>query len=124
MQRRLRHVITENERVARFAEALSEDDLVTAGRVMSDSHASLRDDYEVSTPELDTLARLAEEQGAYGARLVGGGFGGAVLSLVDSDGAAELGWRIMDEYNGGERDAIVVHPSCGARVLQRSEAHA
>lgn len=122
LQRRLRHVISENERVARFANALSEDDLVTAGRAMSDSHASLRDDYEVSTPGLDALARLAEEQGAYGARLVGGGFGGAVLSLVDSDGAAELGRRIMREYNGGGRDAIVVHPSCGARVLRPSEA--
>ena len=82
--RRLRHVVTENERVRQFAAALERDDLATAGRLLGESHASLRDDYEVSIPELDLLVELAEAAGAYGARLLGGGFGGSVLVLTDA----------------------------------------
>ena len=80
-RRRLRHVLTENERVRGFAGALEDDDLVTAGRLLGESHVSLRDDYEVSIPELDLLVELAEAAGAHGARLLGAGFGGSVLVL-------------------------------------------
>jgi galactokinase len=104
--RRLRHVVTENERVREFAAALEAGDLDLAGRLLSASHASLRDDYEVSTPELDELVRAAEDAGAYGARLVGGGFGGSVLALADTDTAAVL----------GAGRALVVHASDGARL--------
>lgn len=114
-------MITENARVVTFADAISNNNFVSAGRVMSESHASLRDDYEVSTPELDTLVRLAEKHGAYGARLVGGGFGGAVLSLVGSDEAEVIGRLIMDEYAGGAHNARVVHAASGARVRELSE---
>ena len=67
--RRLRHVVTENERVERFAEALERGNLATCGALLVESHASLRDDYEVSIPELDTLVELAVGSGACGARL-------------------------------------------------------
>lgn len=92
---RVRHVRSENERVRRFAAALEAGDLATAGRLLLESHASLRDDYEVSTPELDALVERAVAAGALGARLVGGGFGGSVLALAEASGggalAAELG---------------------------------
>jgi galactokinase len=115
-RRRVRHVITENERVLQFAAALTEGDLVAAGHLMSESHSSLRDDYEVSTPELDMLAAIAEGNGAYGARLVGGGFGGAVLALVDSESSLETGRAIMRAYPNSDREAIVVRPASGART--------
>lgn len=100
-----------------FADAIASGDLVAAGRIISASHTSLRDNYEVSTPELDSLVRLAEEQGAYGARLVGGGFGGAVLALVDAADAVAAGRRIMSGHADGDRHALVVHPSSGAGVF-------
>jgi galactokinase len=97
--RRLRHVATENERVTAFTAALERRDLVSAGRLLSESHASLRDDYEVSTPELDRIVEDAVANGAYGARLVGGGFGGSVLALTDA---------------GRPIEGLVVRPSAGA----------
>jgi galactokinase len=118
-RRRLRHVITENERVGQFAAALSAGDLREAGRLISESHASLRDDYEVSTPQLDELARIAEECGAYGARLLGGGFGGAVLCLVEAETAAEVGAAVVKAF-GSKRPPIIARPSRGAHVLTSS----
>jgi galactokinase len=105
--RRLRHVVSENERVTDFAAALELDDLESAGELISESHRSLRDDYEVSTPELDALVDLAVRSGALGARLVGGGFGGSVLALVEA-GRAEAVRRALG------REALVVEPSAGA----------
>jgi galactokinase len=105
MERRVRHVRTENARVLELADALERGDLAAAGRLMSASHASLRDDYEVSTPELDRIVEDAVAAGAYGARLVGGGFGGSVLALTDADHPIE---------------GTVVRPSAGARVSRAS----
>ncbi len=94
LRRRARHVVTENARVLAFADALAGDDLAAAGRLMVESHASLRDDFEVSTPELDGLvARFLAAPGVYGARLTGAGFGGCVVALVDRSSPAE-GWRL------------------------------
>ena len=92
LQRRARHVISENRRVRAFAEALQDQDLATAGRLMMESHHSLREDYEVSTPEMDRVVQeLTGIPGVYGARLTGGGFGGCVVALcqpgVDIPGA-------------------------------------
>jgi galactokinase len=93
-KRRARHVITENRRVLDFAAALRSSDLTAAGQLMTASHASLRDDFEVSTPELDTLVeRLGSTSGVYGARLTGAGFGGCVVALADL-GALTEGWRV------------------------------
>jgi galactokinase len=86
--KRARHVISENARVLEAVEALKESDFQEFGRLMYASHASLRDDYEVSTPELDTLVRAAEQHGARGARLTGAGFGGCAIALVPRDETA------------------------------------
>lgn len=84
--KRCRHVITENARVIDAAAALSCNDLIEFGRLMYESHSSLREDYEVSSPELDTMVRLAREaEGVYGARMTGGGFGGCTINLVRAD---------------------------------------
>jgi galactokinase len=79
---RARHVVTENQRVLQFADALRAGDTAALGSLMLASHASLRDDYEVSTPELDLAVDLLVEHGAAGARLTGAGFGGCVVALV------------------------------------------
>lgn len=101
MEKRVRHVETENARVLELVDALARGDLAHAGRVMTASHASLRDDYEVSTPELDRVVEDALAAGAYGARLVGGGFGGSVLALTDAEHPLA---------------GIVVRPSRGASI--------
>ncbi len=90
-------------------------DLVTAGRLISASHASLRHDYEVSTPQLDELVGLAEGAGAYGARLVGAGFGGSIIALVDAGTAADVAAAVVERYSG-DAAAFVVHASDGARI--------
>jgi galactokinase len=100
---RVRHVRTENERVTSFVAALERGDLNALGELLLASHASLRDDYEVSTPQLDALVESACAHGAFGARLVGGGFGGSVLALFDRDRAA----------------GFVAEPSGGAEVRPR-----
>jgi galactokinase len=81
---RARHVVTENDRVHRFVTALRAGDVAAAGRLMTESHASLRDDYAVSTPALDaTVARLLATPGVFGARLSGAGFGGCAVALAE-----------------------------------------
>ena len=115
--RRLRHVVTENARVERFAAALEEGDLAVAGQLLHESHASLRDDYEVSIAELDLLVELAEEAGAFGARLLGGGFGGSVLVLTETARAKEIAGAVREEYRlrtGSGGDALLVSVSAGA----------
>ena len=98
---RVRHVLSENERVRRTVAALEAGDLETVGELLNESHASLRDDYEVSTPAVErTVARL-RAHGAIGARIIGGGFGGHVLGLLGPHSA------VPD-------DARVVAPGAGA----------
>ncbi|HEX4679593.1 MAG TPA: galactokinase family protein [Gaiellaceae bacterium] len=107
--RRLRHLHTENERVHAFAKALASDNLERAGQLMSESHASLRDDFEVSVPELDRIVQQAEQGGAYGARMHGGGFGGAVLVLADVQSLSTLAARFPGR-------TLLVSPGDGAGV--------
>jgi galactokinase len=97
-RRRARHVVTENGRVRAMIHALRTDDMETAGALLRYSHRSLRDDFEVSIPELDDLVeRLSDTPGVHGARLTGAGFGGCVVVFADS--AADLesfgGWRVL-----------------------------
>lgn len=89
LRKRCRHVVYENDRVLHAAASLEQGDKSTFGRLMNDSHTSLRDQYEVSCEELDLMAALARSQpGCWGARMTGAGFGGCVVALVD-DGAVE-----------------------------------
>lgn len=84
-RRRVRHVVTENERVRQTVALLNAKDARGIGPLMTASHASMRDDYEITVPEVDTAVESALQAGAYGARMTGGGFGGCVLALVDAD---------------------------------------
>ncbi|HET7488359.1 MAG TPA: galactokinase family protein [Acidimicrobiales bacterium] len=94
LRRRARHVVSENARVRACAACLRAGDAAGAGRLMTESHASLRDDFEVSTPGLDALVeRLLALDGVYGARLTGAGFGGCVVALAAA-GAAVPGRRV------------------------------
>lgn len=96
-----RHVITENARVLEFTQALAAGDLPAAGRLMLASHASLRDLYRVSCPELDTMvAAAADTPGVFGSRLTGGGFGGCTVTLCRPDAAAELTARLRAAMGG------------------------
>jgi len=88
--RRVRHVTTENERVREAVDALAREDLPALGALFVASHASLRDDYEVSTPTLDGVVEAALAAQALGARMTGGGFGGSVVALAERDRAAEV----------------------------------
>jgi galactokinase len=97
--RRCRHVITENARVLQAAEALDRGDLREFGRLMGDSHLSLRCDYEVSCPELDLLVELAGKQkGVLGARMTGGGFGGCTIALVEAGQVAAFRKAVSHGY--------------------------
>jgi len=120
--RRASHVVAENGRPAAMADAFASGDLARAGRLMMHSHASLRDLYEVSTPELDALVDLAVEQpGCTGARLTGAGFGGSVIALVEA-GSVE---RVMSSVEAGyeqrmgrQTAAFVCQPSQGAFLAE------
>ncbi len=107
VQRRARHVVNENQRVRDFADALRRADYVEAGRLMIDSHASLRDDYDTSTEQMDAVVgELNATGGVFGARMTGGGFGGCLVAMCEP-GAVTDGW--------------LVRASAGARVLPTTD---
>jgi galactokinase len=95
---RARHVVTENQRVVEFADALRAGDVAALGSLLLASHASLRDDYEVSTPELDLAVGLLVEHGAVGARLTGAGFGGCVVALVTREQVGDVAAKTVADY--------------------------
>lgn len=119
--RRARHVVTENARVVEFAKALYGGDIDAAGALMVEGHRSLRDDYEVSAPELDTLVEAAVEvPGCYGARLTGAGFGGCTIALVAEEAVPEFQAHIADTYDArfSKRPAVyVTHPADGVAKI-------
>jgi len=97
--RRCRHVVSENLRVHEYADAMNACDVRRIGELMRASHLSLRDDYEVSCPELDLMVYLAHQQnGVIGARMTGGGFGGCAISLVKSDAVNQFQEGIAEAY--------------------------
>jgi galactokinase len=97
--RRCQHVISENARVLAAAAALEQGDLSGFGQLMTESHHSLRDEYEVSCAELDLLVELADRiEGVYGARMTGGGFGGCTINLVKAECAAEFAQKVAEAY--------------------------
>jgi len=110
LYRRVRHVVMENQRVLDFCVALESGDLPAAGELLREGHGSLRDDYEVSVPELDVLCELADAQpGVYGSRLTGAGFGGCALHLVDPKRAEDAADALADgfEQRYGRRPAVI-----------------
>jgi galactokinase len=120
--RRLRHVVTEDERVLAAVAALRggalESDPAALGALLTASHTSMRDDFEITTPALDLAAAAAVEAGAVGARMTGGGFGGAVIALVARDRAAQVAEAIAAAFARAGHTApglSTVAPSDGAR---------
>jgi galactokinase len=112
--RRARHVITENARVVQAAAALRSGDVEALGRLFVASHASMRDDYEISTPEIDLLVEAAVSlPDVYGARLTGGGFGGAVVIATKAGSADSVAWQVTDLYTSrtGRSARILVPPN-------------
>ncbi|MEP7284920.1 MAG: galactokinase [Chloroflexota bacterium] len=100
IERRAAHVVNEDVRTLATVEAFKAGDLKTVGRLINESHASLRDLFQISIPELDIMAELAQkEPGCYGARMMGGGFGGAVIALVEDDAVQSLSRNVAEAYN-------------------------
>ena len=114
IRKRCRHVLSENLRVLRAAEALQSGDVHVFGRLMGSSHDSLRDDFEVSCEELDLMVRLAEQnKGVYGARMTGGGFGGCTINLVHEDHVEAFQRNVTAGYESvtGRVPEIYVSPA-------------
>jgi galactokinase len=115
--RRVRHVVTENQRVLDTVRLLETEGPAAIGELLDASHRSLRDDFEVSVPELDLAVETALENGALGARMTGGGFGGAAIALVPIDGVSRLQVAVdgaFAEHGFGAPETFTVRPSDGA----------
>jgi len=123
--KRFRHVVTEGTRVYDAEQALKKEDRLTFGLLMNASHESLRDDFEVSCPELNSLVELAQEAGADGARLTGAGFGGCIVALTEPNKLGKVIEALREGYYGSRslesplhEVLFVAEPSDGATVFQ------
>jgi galactokinase len=125
LRRRCRHVITENERTLRAADALEKRDFIALGHLMSESHESLRYDYEVSAPELDLLVDTAMSvPGVLGSRMTGGGFGGCTITLVARNAVPALLEATRDAYQRNFNRPprfFTPAPGAGAREVTADE---
>ncbi|MGI9626352.1 MAG: galactokinase [Longimicrobiales bacterium] len=126
--RRFRHVVSEGDRVARAQRAMESNNLAGFGRLMTESHISLKEDFEVSTEALDRIVELALEAEAAGARLTGAGFGGCAVALCDDRSAARVQEALARDFYGkkNSRDLedllFEARPSDGARVTETALA--
>ncbi len=116
--RRVRHVVTENARVLETLDALADGQLEKLGELLLSSHASMRDDFEISIPELDLAVQTAMETGAVGSRMTGGGFGGAAIAVISETKLLELEQNVNRAFAAAgfaEPRVFAVLPSQGAR---------
>jgi galactokinase len=121
LRRRTRHVITENDRVLSTAELLRSSRLRDIGPLLTASHVSLRDDFEVSCAELDATVEAALRAGALGARMTGGGFGGSAIALVDSDNATDVARAVEAEFGRrGFTAPEVLSPAIASGVVREA----
>ena len=120
-RKRAKHAVYENQRTIHAVEALKNNDIVTFGKLINESHVSLRDDYETSCTETDILAELAwAVPGVYGSRITGGGFGGCTVSIVKNDSIDQFITSVGDAYKektGHTAEFYVVDIGDGARSL-------
>jgi galactokinase len=119
--RRARHVLTENQRVFDFVAALGDSDFVKAGRIFNASHASMRNDFEITTENIDLIADTAVGAGALGARMTGGGFGGCVIALAPAGRAEAVGEAVREGVRAvGYEEPVITrtHAGAGAGALQ------
>ena len=119
--RRAKHVITENDRTTAMATALTKGDWASCEELMGASHQSMKEDFEITCPEIDHLVDIAQNvEGVIGSRMTGGGFGGCTVSLIETSRTAEVVSAITSRYQsvtGIEPVAFVTRPAQGARVL-------
>lgn len=123
LRKRARHVVTEQARVTELISALQEGRWAQVGQVLTRSHVSLRDDFEVSCPELDLAVTTCLEHGAYGARMTGGGFGGAAIALVEHDAISRLRAHLGQAFTAAglaPPPVYAVHAAAGARIVTTS----
>ena len=122
LYRRCRHIISENKRVHQVAELFQQGKTAGLREVMAAGHESLRADYEVSCRELDTMVEIAgRQQGIYGARMTGGGFGGCTINFVDAEHAIEFQRNVSAEYEaatGLRPDIYICEASQGAELVE------
>jgi galactokinase len=120
VRRRVRHVVTENQRVLDTVAVLRSGRVREIGPLMTASHASMRDDFEITVPEVDVAVEAALGAGAYGARMTGGGFGGCILALIDADRADEVTAAVSaayEQHGFAAPTPFVAVPSQGATRL-------
>ncbi len=116
--RRVRHIVTENQRVLDTVRLLRESGPTAIGKLLDASHVSMRDDFEISVPELDLAVETAQASGAIGARMTGGGFGGAAIALVGREGVSRIQVAIdgaFAEHGFGQPTTFTVTAGDGAR---------
>ena len=118
MRKRARHVITENERTLAAAEVLAQGELAKLGPLMAESHHSMRDDFEITVPAIDTLVEIMQGvPGVYGARMTGGGFGGCCIALAPDSVAPQVEAAVNTRYEaetGYQATVYLCHASAGA----------
>ena len=120
MVKRVRHVVTENERVLKAFDLARTADLSELAPLLDASHASMRDDYEITVPTVDLAVDTAKASGALGARMTGGGFGGCIIALTRAGEAERIGQDIADAFDEagfGEPVWFTVTPAPGAGRL-------
>jgi galactokinase len=121
LARRARHIVTENQRVLDAVAALRASDTVRLGQLMADSHVSMRDDYEISTPDVDALVAIGREHpDVFGARMTGGGFGGAVVLVAKAGAGRGAARAIRDRYmrQRGRQATVLVPPDAQQPVVK------
>lgn len=119
--RRVRHIVTENDRVLQTVDTLRSDGPAHIGKLLDASHASMRDDFEISCPELDLAVDTARRHGAIGARMTGGGFGGSAIALTpvqDEQQVRDTVVRAFEEAGFTRPDIFTVTPAAGAERIR------
>jgi galactokinase len=112
--RRARHILTDNQRVMDVVAALGDSDFAEVGRILTASHASMRDDFDITTPHIDLIADTAVRAGALGARMTGGGFGGCVIALVPTGRAHAIAGAVRRAvHDAGYNRPTITHTHAG-----------
>ena len=119
---RAKHIVNENARVIAATKALKQNDIIEFGKLISQSHESASKLYEISCGQTDFLAsQICDCDGAYGARIAGGGFGGAVIAVVDPSKASQIADKVKTSYKAKfdiDSDIFVTKPSQGSEIIE------
>jgi galactokinase len=121
MRRRVHHVVSENARVLEAVDVLRAGRIVDLAPLLDASHESMRDDFEITVPQIDLAAQTARTSGAFGARMTGGGFGGCIIALVAAGESERIGGEIARSFAAagfGPPQHFTAVPSAGAQRLQ------